>query len=266
MNDKIFLSISFLILFLPFIVGQFIGIIYAIEKTTIKSPVSYINTSIVKIIVKSFGSKSKLDYKTYFLYGLILFLSLFVNSISWLSILSKSYILSIDTFLISIIGMAIIIALILQNSSKRLNITDFFIEYNSFIVILLLSSIICFQNNNANKVLEAVSLFVILTTTFFYSLRIEKILAIKSYFIKYLFDIYRFSLISLVVSYELSSKSKLAIDYKAISIVILSIVLTVVYKFMYDRIINTKNNNINKYLERIIVIVLNIILLVSLII
>lgn len=266
MKDKIYLSISFLVLFLPLIVSQLLGIIYAVEKTTIKSPVSYINTSVIKIIVKSFGSQSKLDYKTYFLYVLVLFLSLFINSISWLSILSKNYTLTIDTFLISIIGMSIILALILQNSSKRLNITDFFIEYNSFIVILLLSSIICIHNNNINQIPEVISLFVILTTTFFYSLRIEKFLAVKSYFIKYLFDIFRFSLISLVVSYELSSKIKLSIDYKAILLILLSVVLTIIFKVMYDRIINSKNNNINKYLERIIVIALNIILLASLII
>lgn len=266
MNDKIYLSISFLILFLPLIVSQLIGITYTVEKTTIKSPVSYINISIIKIIIKSFGSQLKLDTKTYFLYALILFLSLFVNSISWLSLLSTSFTLSVETFIISTIGMSIILVLILQNSSKRLNITDFYIEYNSFIVILLLSSIICFQNNFKNPIPETISLFVILTTTFFQSLRIEKFLAIKSYLIKYLFDINRLSLISLVVSYKLSKIIKLSIENKAILIIVLSIVLTVILKVMYERIINTKSNNINKYLERIIVIALNIILLVSLII
>jgi hypothetical protein len=132
MNEQIVLALSFLILLFPFLINQFMGVINALGKTTINSPVSYINTSIIKVIVKSFSSKLKLDSFSYFIYFFILFFSLLANSLSWLAIFNEEYIVSIYSFSGSILLFAILISLTLKNSAKRLNITDYIIEYQNF--------------------------------------------------------------------------------------------------------------------------------------
>jgi positive regulator of sigma E activity len=102
-----------------------------------------------------------------------------------------------------------------------------------------------------------------MTTIYFYSLRIEKFLAIKSFFTKYLNDIYRFSLIAIIMSYILSKKAGSTQDIKVLILILTSIFISIIYKLMFERVVNTKNNNINKYLERLIIIAMNILLMVS---
>jgi hypothetical protein len=262
MNDKLILILSFIILLFPLFINQFIGIANALDKTTVVTPINYINTSIIKKLIRSVFYKPNVGTNVFVLYWLMLFLSLFVNCLSWQSLLNEDYNISIYRFGFIIVLMSSLLLLLLRTESKRLNITDFFIEYHSFIIILILSLTICYQAERLQSyIFKLSSLFVICSIIFFYSVRVEKFLATKEYFKKYIFDIFRISLLFTVVSFGLKDFNEILIDYKLGLMFVIPSILTITFKAGYGRIINTKNNNINKYLERIIIITLNLFLL-----
>jgi len=262
-NIIIFYILSSLILLFPLFISQFIGIINVLEKTTVKAPASYVNTSIAKLFVKSLFFKSPTNHINFFILFFLLLTSLLSNTFVWFSI--GTYVsFDIVEFYILLLIQITILALYLINHSKRVNITDMFIEYGSFLLMLLVSFSIGMKAKMiGNAYYQGTNYMLLVSIIYLYSQRIEEILAISEYFKKYLLEIFRLSTITVFVFLTLKDFDGISIDLRIFIIVSFPLLFSTFLKVIYDKIINTKNNSVNKYLERWVLAFMNIFLLVG---
>lgn len=246
----------------PFLIKYLQNLLDIIDKSSIKNPISYLNSSALRSLFKNSIYKTSIDYNSFFNLYVIMFLSLLLTCFVWLEYLGlKRFDNYFYIFLLFLVKL--FLYNLYFNQSRRINITDFLIQLSNYLVFFIIS--LCLyklsQINNIEsyKVFSIISLIAI---DIFLVMRIEILTAIKSFYIKYILELIRY--VHTLIYLNVLAKELMIIntDIKLLWLLILPILINFFIHMFFGRSINSKNQGVNKNQDRIIIcIFLSIILL-----
>lgn len=264
MTENILLSVLLVFsIFIPLVTWYLSNLIDLIDKSTIKSPVSYLNRSTLRALFKNAFYKTEVNatvlVSLFFLIVLCLSLANFVWA-EYLLILK----LKIQVYFLLLFLIKVLLYNFYFYQAKRVNKTDMIIHLSNYLIFFLLSFSIFYQGLNS-KILTMVvfGVFALINVDNFLIVRIEKLIATKSFYIKYIFELLRYTHTLCYLNVLMKSIPIVDSNWQILWLIILPVMVNFFIKLFYDRSINNKNLGENKKQDRLIVCVFIFIIMVG---
>lgn len=261
MNENIALSGLFLItLMSPILVKFLTSTVDMLDKATLKNSLGYIFSSTTKSLSKSFIFKTIITPISLFKLFSILLVSQVLSIFVWGEFLNvvtfENY-----NYILLLFFSKISIVLFYFSYSRRINTTDLLIQISNYFIFFLASYAIYIASVFKNSLTTMlISLFSLMILDIFLITRVEKLLAIQSIYIKYIFEyqkiIHALVYINIILKYIVI----VSIDIKLILLIILPLGFTLFNNMFFSRTLNSKFQGINKRQDRMLICIMLIIL------
>lgn len=256
MNEIIALVGLFIISLLsPIMIRFFNNLVDLIDKSTLKNPIGYLVGSTARSLGKSLVYKTELNVVcSIIIFTMILTTKALLLSV-WFDFLSI-YKLPMNIFLLALLFTKLLTFLFFFNYSRRINTTDIIIQLSNYFVFFILAcSIYHLGAQTQNLTLVFISIITLMFVDLLLLIRIEKILAVQSLFLKYIFELIKFGH-SLVLVNICLSFFQLPNDIKVILLIFIPILITFYVHLYFGRTLNSKFQGMNKKQDRLLVSIL----------
>lgn len=264
MNEQfVFVVLVLMSVITPLVIKYFANLVDIIDKSTLKSQISYLNVSTMRSIFKNTFYKTEIDYLSFFTMFIIVFLSVVSINFVWLEYL---LIYNVEERVLFLLFFLIKIFLFnfYYDQSRRINKTDLLIQLSNYFIFYLLSLSIFVLGKNISSFFHLImGLASIVTIDIFLITRTEKLTAIKSFYVKYILELVRYGHTLAYLHILLKNTEPLEADIKILLLVFLPVLINLFISLFFNRSINSKVQGVNKKQDRLIICLFLIILLVG---